>query len=78
MSHLIVSHLHYDHIGNLDLFPAATILVPATERTFWTGEIARRPQFSAHVDEAAIEQLVELEREGRVVIYDGRSELLPG
>lgn len=78
VSHVVVSHLHYDHIGNLDLFPSATILVPAVERSFWTGEVAGRRQFAAHVDQPAISRLIELERDGRVVLYDGRSELVAG
>ena len=38
--HGVVTHLHYDHIGNLAAFPAATLCVPARELDFWTGPMA--------------------------------------
>ena len=78
VSRVIVSHLHYDHIGNLDLFSRARVYVPDRELTFWTSDLARHPQFSRHVDPPTISQLVRLEREGRVDRYDGTGELLPG
>jgi glyoxylase-like metal-dependent hydrolase (beta-lactamase superfamily II) len=78
VSRVIVSHLHYDHIGNLDLFPGARVYVPDKELSFWTSDIARHTQFSQHVDPAAISRLVRLERENRVDRYDGTQELAPG
>lgn len=78
VSRVIVSHLHYDHVGNLNLFPAARVHVPDRELAFWTSEVARRPQFSRHVDPATIVQLTKLEREHRVERYDGTGELAPG
>ena len=78
VSRVIVSHLHYDHIGNLDLFARARFFVPERELSFWTSDIARHPQFSRHVEDAAISQLVDLDRQGRVDRSDGRQELAPG
>jgi glyoxylase-like metal-dependent hydrolase (beta-lactamase superfamily II) len=78
ISRVIVSHLHYDHVGNLDLFPAARMQVPDRELSFWTSDAARHPQLSRHVDPPTIAQLVELEREQRVDRYDGAGELAPG
>lgn len=78
VSRVIVSHLHYDHVGNLDLFPEARMWVPERELSFWAGDVARHAQFSRHVDAAAISQLMTLEREGRVDRYDGAGELAPG
>jgi glyoxylase-like metal-dependent hydrolase (beta-lactamase superfamily II) len=78
VSRVILSHLHYDHIGNLNLFSRARVYVPDRELTFWTSDVARHPQFSRHVDPPTISQLVMLEREGRVDRYDGTGELAPG
>lgn len=78
VSRVILSHLHYDHVGNLDLFPRARIFVPETELSFWTSDMARHPQFARHVEPASISQLVALDREGRVDRYDGTQELAPG
>jgi glyoxylase-like metal-dependent hydrolase (beta-lactamase superfamily II) len=78
VSRVVVSHLHYDHIGNLDLFPNARVLVPDRELSFWTGGIAANPQFARHVDPSGISKLVEFERAKRVDRYDGAGELAPG
>jgi glyoxylase-like metal-dependent hydrolase (beta-lactamase superfamily II) len=78
VSRVILSHLHYDHVGNLDLFPRARIFVPETELSFWTSDMARHPQFARHVEPASISRLVALDREGRVDRYDGTQELAPG
>lgn len=78
VARVIVSHLHYDHIGNLDLFPHARVYVPERELAFWTSAVARHPQFARHVEPVTISGLVALERENRVDRYDGRQELAPG
>jgi glyoxylase-like metal-dependent hydrolase (beta-lactamase superfamily II) len=78
VSRVIVSHLHYDHIGNLELFPRARMSVPEKELSFWTSDIARHPQFSQHVEPAAISQLVDIERQNRVDRYDGTQVLAAG
>src|SRR5215470_15307968 len=36
VKHVIVSHFHYDHVGNYALFPNATFHVQDTEMTFYT------------------------------------------
>lgn len=78
VSRVIVSHLHYDHVGNLDLFPRARVHVPERELSFWTSEIARHPQFFRHVETDSIAQVIALDRAHRVDRYDGRQELAPG
>jgi glyoxylase-like metal-dependent hydrolase (beta-lactamase superfamily II) len=49
---MVLTHLHYDHTGNLGRFPNAELLVPARELEFWFGPLARRAQF-AHAVEAS-------------------------
>ena len=43
VSTIVVTHFHYDHIGNLDAFPQAQLIVPKTELEFWTGPMADAP-----------------------------------
>ena len=75
---LILTHLHYDHIGNVGLFSDATVLAPGTDLDFWCGPMARRPQFAEHVEATELALLARLEAEGRLQRYDGERELLPG
>src|SRR4051794_9420548 len=53
VSRVVLTHLHYDHTGNLDLFPDAELLVASRDLDFWLGPLARRPQF-AHAVEAEV------------------------
>lgn len=72
---LVVSHAHYDHIGRLDRFTGAEIVMTRRELEFWTGPYAGRRQF-AHPTEAA--ELAALERardDGRVTTFDGTCDL---
>ena len=54
---LIVSHFHWDHVGNLDLFPNAELVVPERELEFWSDPVARNPQFASIVEESEIARL---------------------
>lgn len=75
---LVLTHLHYDHTGNVDAFPNAEILVPRSELEFWSGPEARYPQFAAVVEPAEIDVIVAAQREGRVRLLDGDGEIAPG
>lgn len=54
---VIVTHGHYDHVGNLSLLPRATLLMSRREYEFWTSELAGRPLFRYFAEPADIEQL---------------------
>ena len=43
---VIVTHLHYDHIGNFDLFPAAQFHLQDREMAYATGRHMATPFFS--------------------------------
>jgi len=75
---LVITHLHWDHIGNLDLFPNAELLVPQAELDFWRDPVARRTQFWSHTDPAGLEVLWRLVEEGRVRGTGADEELVPG
>ncbi|OJU85500.1 MAG: hypothetical protein BGO11_00725 [Solirubrobacterales bacterium 70-9] len=75
---VIVSHFHYDHVGNLDAYPDAELVVGQTELDFWTGPLARRAQFAPHVDQPDIERIAEAVAAGRARTTRGEEEVLPG
>jgi glyoxylase-like metal-dependent hydrolase (beta-lactamase superfamily II) len=75
---VIITHFHYDHIGNLDAFPDAELLVPERELRFWTGPSARRSQFAEHVEPDEIARVAEAHRQGRVRTLAGQASVAPG
>ena len=47
VDHVVISHMHFDHVGNLTLFPSATFSIAREEYEFWTGPLGRRDGFRA-------------------------------
>lgn len=75
---VILSHLHYDHCGDLDGFPTATFVLQQDELAFWTGPYAARGEFARHRETADIERVVRLNDDGRVRLVDGLEEVVDG
>ncbi|MBW0115026.1 N-acyl homoserine lactonase family protein [Pseudonocardia abyssalis] len=75
---LVVTHAHYDHIGNLHRFPNAEVVIARREYDFWTGPYAQRLQFahSAEADELA--HLSTVRAQGRLRLVEDRLDLAPG
>jgi glyoxylase-like metal-dependent hydrolase (beta-lactamase superfamily II) len=71
ISLLVATHAHYDHIGNLDAFPAATVIVSAREYSFWTSELASRPLFAGVTEADDISSLRRAAQAGRVSFIYG-------
>ncbi len=71
VSHLVLSHLHYDHTGHVEAFPDATLHVQQRELDFWRGPLAQRG-VHAHLHEASdVATVIRLADEGRVTVHDG-------
>ena len=75
---VIVSHMHYDHIGNHDLFPRARYHVQDLEIGFATG----RDMCDAHMRVPfEVDDVVAMVRKvfaGRVEFHDGDGGIAPG
>jgi glyoxylase-like metal-dependent hydrolase (beta-lactamase superfamily II) len=69
VGYLILTHLHYDHAGNIDLFPNARVFVNESEIDFWYSEVAARPQFGFLSEEKSLAQLREALAQGRVETF---------
>ena len=79
VNHIIVSHLHYDHIGNLAAFPAATLLVARAELEFWSGSGPQDAGCDVLVEPDEITFLQGAVRQGRAKLIDGDAgAILPG
>jgi len=78
VSQVIVTHFHYDHIGNLGGFPTAELVVPQRELDFWSGPDGSRFQFAAHVEAREVARIVAAQRSGRVRCLQGSELVGPG
>lgn len=75
---IIVSHMHYDHIGNLARFPEANILMARSEFEFWTGPLATRRHFKDVVESHEIQSAEDAYDNGRLTLIDADHEMAPG
>jgi|SRR5690554_50275 len=75
---LVVTHAHYDHIGNLDLFPNAQIVIAQAEFDFWMCEMGERAQFRWSTEKEEIDALRAAHEEGRVRTFQGSFALAEG
>ena len=75
---VIVTHAHYDHIGNLGLFPASRVLIARREYEFWRSDLATRPLFHHSVEDVELTALAGRVESGGVDFFEGRHELAPG
>jgi glyoxylase-like metal-dependent hydrolase (beta-lactamase superfamily II) len=76
---VVITHMHYDHAGTLEDFPAARFHVQEREVFYATGRHMSEPQpFAAAYVAEHVCTLVRRVFEGRVVFHDGVSELVPG
>jgi len=75
---VIITHLHYDHVGNFALFPKARFHLQDREIAYATGRYMANNFFS-HAYE--VDEVVEMVRNvyaGRVVFHDGTAQIAPG
>jgi len=75
---VIITHLHYDHIGNFDLFPRARFHLQEREMAFATGRHMGSPFFSRAYEPDEIAAMVRYVHAGRVVFHDGDAPLAEG
>lgn len=75
---LVLTHLHYDHIGNVAAFDGVPVAAPERELAFWRSPIAARRHFAAHVERDELELVLRLHDAGRVRALGPREEVAPG
>jgi glyoxylase-like metal-dependent hydrolase (beta-lactamase superfamily II) len=74
---VIVTHIHWDHMGGVDLFPAARIWIQRDEFTHHVDEQGKPRDRAVAAEDAAM--LATLKNEGRLVFVDGDArEIIPG
>jgi glyoxylase-like metal-dependent hydrolase (beta-lactamase superfamily II) len=78
VEHLVITHLHYDHVGHVRDFPAAQVLVQRSEYGFWTGPFAMRGEYGHLHEREDMVYLREQVASGRLRLIDGDFTVVPG
>lgn len=74
---LIITHLHYDHIGNFDLFPKARFHLQDAEMCYATGRYMAQAFFSGAYEVDEVVAMVRNVYAGRVRFHQGDVQLAP-
>jgi glyoxylase-like metal-dependent hydrolase (beta-lactamase superfamily II) len=75
---VILTHLHYDHVGNFDRFPQARFHVQEPEIHYATGHYMSYPRLSHSFEVEDICGIVRLNFAQRIQCHNGSTELAPG
>jgi glyoxylase-like metal-dependent hydrolase (beta-lactamase superfamily II) len=75
---VIMSHLHYDHSGNTDLFPRARYHLQDCEMAYATGRCMCHPVIGHSFEPDYVVSMVRKVFAGRVTFHDGESGVAPG
>lgn len=78
VAQVVVSHGHYDHIGNLDAMSSAELVMSGREYDFWTSPDAERTLFAHSAEVADITELRSAQAQGRITRIAGTAEVAPG
>jgi glyoxylase-like metal-dependent hydrolase (beta-lactamase superfamily II) len=78
VEHIVISHMHYDHAGNHDLFPRARYHVQDAEMAYCTGRCMAYPQVGAIFEAGDVAAMIHKIFAGRVEFHDGTAEIAPG
>lgn len=75
---VVVTHLHYDHVGNAAAFPRAKFWLQEEEMRFATGKFMCRDFFRLAYERDEVMRMVGALFDGRLELVDGDVELEPG
>jgi glyoxylase-like metal-dependent hydrolase (beta-lactamase superfamily II) len=75
---VILTHLHYDHVGGFDQFPNARFHLQDREMAWATGRHMARPVFNRAFTASHVAGVVLAVHAGRVAFVDGDQQLAPG
>src|SRR5690349_16839567 len=82
VSHVLITHAHFDHMGATDDFPNATFYLQERELSKWVWAMSLERRFRwlmLGIDPGDILRAVDLARQGRLVCVNGdRENVLPG
>lgn len=75
---IVITHLHYDHAGNLDRFPNARFHIQDREMAYATGRHMCHPTLRHPFSVEDVVHMVRHVHAERAVFHDGEAEIAPG
>jgi glyoxylase-like metal-dependent hydrolase (beta-lactamase superfamily II) len=75
---VVISHMHYDHIGNHEPFPKARYHLQESEMAYATGRHMLHDALRHSYEEADVVRMVRRLYAKRLVFHNGAAELTPG
>jgi glyoxylase-like metal-dependent hydrolase (beta-lactamase superfamily II) len=78
VAHVVITHLHYDHAGNLGLFPRARFYLQDGEMAYATGRQMAVPFFAHAYEPDDVCAMVRLAYAGRIHFHEGDGDVVPG
>ena len=75
---VVITHLHYDHCGNDDMFSDATYHLQDAEMAYATGRCMCHSPISHAFEAADVARMVHRVYDGRVQFHDGTDRIAPG
>jgi glyoxylase-like metal-dependent hydrolase (beta-lactamase superfamily II) len=78
VEHVVITHMHYDHAGNLPLFPRAHFHLQESEMGFATGRHMAHSFFAHAYEMECVLAMVRLVYGGQVQFHNGDAEIVPG
>ena len=75
---VVITHMHYDHVGTFFDFPSATFHIQDDEMNFVTGRYMRHARFAHSVEVDDVIGMVRALFKGRLAFHKGVDELAPG
>ncbi|WP_446045647.1 N-acyl homoserine lactonase family protein [Streptomyces olivaceus] len=78
VDHVVLTHMHFDHVGNTGLFPNAVFHMARDEFEYWTGPHRELPAFSWPVEPSELRALEGLHQQGRLQLLQDEKTLVAG
>ena len=75
---VVITHMHYDHVGSILDFPNAVFHMQDEEMSFVTGRYMRHERFAHSFEPDDVVGMVRMLFKGRVAFHEGAEELAPG
>ena len=76
VSDILLSHMHWDHAGGIDLFPSARVWVQKEEYDYYTGEAWQSPRAHGGIDADDVLEIVRRNTQGKVTFVRGDDDAL--